>query len=182
VGLIVHELVGNAVRYSDDQDLEPRIERDGVEIVIRVANTTSDDRADRLKARSAELTTLVACGSYTRALQHAAVLPLTERSEVDFEVHLGDLGQTIEIRVTNKAHPSRAAILEREFQRTRGDSKVAFARALQRSNRLPEGTTLLGLARIAMESAVGIEVRGDRVVITARIESSYGPSSRKSGL
>ena len=78
----------------------------------------------------------------------------------------------------NKAHPSRVTILEREFHRTRGDSaREAFARALQRLQKLPNGTTMLGLARIATESTLQVDVSGDRVTVTARIETATNRST-----
>jgi len=103
-------------------------------------------------------------------------------SEIEMEVHMSDTGQGIDVRVANKAHPSRVAILEREFTRTKNDTApAAFARALQRLQRLPEGTTMLGLARIAMDAALQMEVDGDRVVITARVEARYNGGPPSSG-
>jgi len=55
VGLVVHELLENAVRYGDEQELELRLEKREKEIVICVVNTTTDDRALRLRALVDEL-------------------------------------------------------------------------------------------------------------------------------
>ncbi len=101
-------------------------------------------------------------------------------TEIEFEIHTSDAPVFMEIRVTNRAHPSRVAILEREFQRTHTDSaREAFARALNRLQRLPEGTTMLGLARIAMESALSLDVSGDRVSVTARVADHGSGPQRK---
>jgi len=47
VGLIVHELIENAVRYGDEKELEVRLERTGDEVLICVVNTTTDERASK---------------------------------------------------------------------------------------------------------------------------------------
>ena len=78
VGLIVHELVENAVRYGDDKELEVRLERRDDEVVIRVANTTNDERAQKLRGVFDELAKLSPAEGYTRALKHAATLPAAE--------------------------------------------------------------------------------------------------------
>jgi hypothetical protein len=99
-------------------------------------------------------------------------------ADVELQVYIAELGSAVDVRVSNKAHPSRVAILEREFQRTRGDSaREAFARALQRLQKLPNGTTMLGLARIATEATLQVEVSGDRVIVSARVEISTNRSS-----
>jgi hypothetical protein len=75
VGLIVHELIENAVRYGDDQELELRLERSNDDVVIRVINTTTEERATSLRKVIEELTRLSPADAYTRALHHAASLP-----------------------------------------------------------------------------------------------------------
>jgi len=90
-------------------------------------------------------------------------------AEVELELRI-DAAQGVEITVSNKAHPSRVALLEREFQKARAESgKEGFTRALQRLQKLPEGATMLGLSRLMMEAAVNLEVTADRVVLTARV-------------
>lgn len=93
-------------------------------------------------------------------------------SEVELELRFLESLKSggIEIRVSNKAHPSRLALLDKEYQRTRAEpAREAFAKALQRTQRLPEGATMLGLSRIAMEASLTLEVSGDRVVLIARV-------------
>jgi hypothetical protein len=78
VGLIVHELIENAVRYGDEKDLEVRLERNDEEVVVSVANTTTDERAEKLRGVFDALVKLAPADAYTRALHHAASLPSTE--------------------------------------------------------------------------------------------------------
>src|SRR5690349_1481675 len=78
VGLIVHELIENAVRYGDEQELEVRLERSQDDVVIRVINTTSDERAESLRKVFEELAKLPPADAYTRALQHASSLPASQ--------------------------------------------------------------------------------------------------------
>ena len=78
VGLIVHELIEYAVRYGDEKELEVRLERAHGEVVIRVANTTSDERAAKLREVFDNLTALSPQTAYAAALQHASSLPKTE--------------------------------------------------------------------------------------------------------
>jgi len=78
VGLVVHELIENAIRYGDDKELELRMERFEGSVVIRVANTTSDDRAQRLVAIFSEMMAVSPGDAYARALQNAAGRPSIE--------------------------------------------------------------------------------------------------------
>ncbi len=48
VGLVVHELVENAIRYGNDAELELRVEHWESELGVVVANTTTEERADEL--------------------------------------------------------------------------------------------------------------------------------------
>jgi hypothetical protein len=75
VGLVVHELIENAVKYGDEKELELRIERVPGSVVIRVANTTTDDRARKLREIFDQLSSVAPADAYTRALQRAATLP-----------------------------------------------------------------------------------------------------------
>jgi signal transduction histidine kinase len=93
--------------------------------------------------------------------------------QVEVELAVSALRKQAEIRVANRAQQSRIALLKKEFDSIRGGGETAnavFARALQRLQRLPQGTTMLGLARIAMESDLTLEVRGDQVVMVAKIQ------------
>lgn len=78
VGLIVHELIENAVKYGDEQELDLRIERTEGAIVIRVSNTTTVERATKLQQIFGRLTSLPPAEAYTRALKNAATLPEAE--------------------------------------------------------------------------------------------------------
>jgi len=90
-------------------------------------------------------------------------------TDIELELRV-DTANGVEIKVANKAHPSRVALLEKEFQKTRTESaREAFTKALQRLHKLPEGATMLGLSRIMMEASVNLQVTADRVVVTARV-------------
>lgn len=78
VGLIVHELIENAVRYGDEQELEVRLERAKHEVIISVVNTTSEERSTKLRRIFEDLAALSPAMAYARALQHASSLPKTE--------------------------------------------------------------------------------------------------------
>ena len=92
------------------------------------------------------------------------------KSDVEVSISMSRSGQSIDIRVKNWAHPSRLAILEREISRNRAnDPREAFARALERLNRLPEGSSMLGLARVGLESNLDVQIGPGFVVTTARI-------------
>ena len=78
VGLVVHELIENAIRYGDEKELELRMERSEGVVVIRVANTTSDERAKKLSAAFSEMMSASATDAYARALQTAAGRPSIE--------------------------------------------------------------------------------------------------------
>jgi hypothetical protein len=75
IGLVVHELVENAVRYGDDNELELKIERTGDEVAVSVANTVSDGDDRNLKERFDEITRLPPREAYIAAMQRAATLP-----------------------------------------------------------------------------------------------------------
>ncbi|HKP61338.1 MAG TPA: hypothetical protein VJV78_31635, partial [Polyangiales bacterium] len=93
-------------------------------------------------------------------------------SEVEFELSIARDGSGVEVRVRNRAMPTRLAVLQREFQRVAGDTASAsFNRALQRLQKLPAGASMLGLSRVAMEATLQLEVAEDRVSITARLEA-----------
>ena len=78
VGLIVHELIENAVRYGDEEELEVRLERLENDVVIRVINTASDDRAAALRKVFEELAKHAPAAAYARALKHASSLPVSQ--------------------------------------------------------------------------------------------------------
>jgi len=98
-------------------------------------------------------------------------------SEVKFEL-FADAGQAVVVRVSNKAHPSRVAILEREVRRNAATNpREAFARALERLQHLPEGSTMLGLARVSLEAELAVDTTTNGVVATAKIDTNSARTS-----
>lgn len=92
-------------------------------------------------------------------------------ADVEFEIHMSDGGAGLDVCVRNSAHASRLVVLEREFARIQADpGGEAFKQAPQRVARLPQGTTMLGLPRVAMESTLQFAIKGDRVEILAHVE------------
>lgn len=87
---------------------------------------------------------------------------------IDPEIH--GFARSVEVRVSNTASTQRIALLQKEFERI-GSSTAseAFARALERLKRLPQGSSMLGLSRIAAEARMTLQVSQDRVLIVARI-------------
>jgi hypothetical protein len=75
VGVIVHELIENAIRYGTDEELELRVEREEESMAITVANTTTNDQADRLRQVLTELNAVEPRDAYFRALSQAAHQP-----------------------------------------------------------------------------------------------------------
>ena len=101
-------------------------------------------------------------------------------SDLELEIHMSDKGVGLDIFVRNNAHPSRLLLLEREFQRIRAEPGAeAFNRAMQRMTRLPQGSTMLGLSRVAMESQLQVDIQGDRVEISAHVEIGSRATSRQ---
>lgn len=93
-------------------------------------------------------------------------------AHIEVEVAISSLRKQAEVRVANRAQMSRIALLKKEYEGLRGSTETAnaaFARALQRLQRLPQGSTMLGLARIAMESELLLEVTGDQVTMIAKV-------------
>ena len=91
-------------------------------------------------------------------------------SLVELRVAMSPGRKTIEIAVSNRAHPSRVALLQKEFERIESTSpKDAFNAALQRLPKLPPGTSMLGLARIAMEAPIKLKLERDMVTLEASI-------------
>jgi hypothetical protein len=99
----------------------------------------------------------------------------------------GDVGARIEltismdwklvefcIRVVNQAQLARIRVLEREFSRTQeGSATDAFAQAVQRLRQQPQGTAMLGLARVVSAATVTLDVRASTVTMNAQI-GRYG--------
>lgn len=95
------------------------------------------------------------------------------QSMIELNVTLSSARKSADIRVANRAQLSRIALLKKEYEGiTKADdtATTVFARALERLQRLPQGSTTLGLARIAMESAITLEINGDQVVMNARVQ------------
>jgi hypothetical protein len=101
------------------------------------------------------------------------------KADVELALCVHRAGQAIDIRVSNRAHPSRLAILEREVHRNRANEpREAFARALERLQRLPEGSSMLGLSRVALESTLDVEIGIDSVTMTAHVVAGAQPGPR----
>ena len=75
VGLVVHELVENAIRYGDERDLELSLERSGERIMISVANTTSEQQVGSLRAFLSDLVQLPPEQAYSQALAASVTRP-----------------------------------------------------------------------------------------------------------
>jgi anti-sigma regulatory factor (Ser/Thr protein kinase) len=78
---------------------------------------------------------------------------------------------TFEIRVVNRAVQSRISILQKEIRRldTLG-AEEGLVDAMKRAARLPQGCSMLGLARLRLEARVTLEfdIQGERVLVVAR--------------
>lgn len=84
-----------------------------------------------------------------------------------------DRGQHgVELKVSNKAHAKRTALLKQEFasMSTTESARDSFSRALERAKSLPPGISMLGLARIVTEADVGLKIHDDYVTFTAAIK------------
>ena len=89
---------------------------------------------------------------------------------LELRIDRGHLG--VELKVSNKAHPKRMALLKQELEAmsTGGGAKDAFSRALERAKSLPPGISRLGLARIVTEAQVDLKIQDDYVTFTAAIK------------
>ncbi len=108
VAVIVHELVENAVRYGDDKELELRIERKDDSFVVCVVNTTSSERAEKLRHVLAELTSLAPGAAYERALRVAGSLPADQSG-----LGLARVRYEGAVELTLETSPGRVAITAR---------------------------------------------------------------------
>lgn len=111
VGLVVHELVENAVKYGDDQELELHIERNKSDVVVCVTNTATPDRAVRLERSFGDLMQFSPEVAYAEALRAAPSLPPSEsrlglpriRFEARFEVSLQSSPGRVSITARGRA-------------------------------------------------------------------------------
>ena len=87
---------------------------------------------------------------------------------IEFVVQHLEREAVIVIRVTNRSQLARIRILEREFAKAARGTGNALEVAVARASRMPEGTSMLGLARLAGQGDVTLEVKGDSVTMTAR--------------
>jgi hypothetical protein len=128
--------------------------------VVAMSGAAGDKVADRVGIVLQEL--LENAVKYGDAIGH-----------IEVDVGISSVRKQAEIRVANRAQASRIALLKKEYDGVRGNTETAsaaFARALQRLQRLPQGTTMLGLSRIAMESELSLEVQGDQVTMVAKVQ------------
>ena len=93
-------------------------------------------------------------------------------SNVRMELRIDRGHHGIELKVSNKAHPKRMALLKQELDsiKTADGGKDAFSRALERAKSLPPGISRLGLARIVTEAQVDLKIHDDRVTFIAAIK------------
>jgi hypothetical protein len=75
VGLVVHELVENGIRYGDDFELDLRIERGEDAFVVSVLNTAHDEQVEVLMAAFRAAQEGTPLEAYTRALHASVALP-----------------------------------------------------------------------------------------------------------
>lgn len=92
-------------------------------------------------------------------------------SNVKMELRIDGGRQGVELKVSNKAHPKRMALLKQELESmsTAEGAKDAFSRALERAKSLPPGISKLGLARIVTEAEVDLKILNEYVTLTAAI-------------
>jgi hypothetical protein len=92
---------------------------------------------------------------------------------VEISVEYNSAAGCVTVEVSNYAQPARIRVLEREFASCAGESATdAFTRAVGRLQRLPQGTTMLGLARLSSEATLHLDVQGLRVTVSALVEKS----------
>ncbi len=101
-------------------------------------------------------------------------------ANVELDVSFHETSSSLVIRVSNHARPARIRVLERELARIDDyGGTEAFSSAIDRLKHLPEGFSMLGLARVATVAALDIETRGTRVSAIARF-GNFPPHLRSS--
>jgi hypothetical protein len=75
VGLVVHELIENAIKYGDEIELELRVEKYDSALAVIVSNTVSDEAAERLSKRFDELEGSDPATAYLDAVRDAVLKP-----------------------------------------------------------------------------------------------------------
>lgn len=94
----------------------------------------------------------------------------TVGTSVQFDLRLAKLGERFLVRVTNGAVSSRVRLLEEEMRRIRrSPGREAYVEALERARKLPEGKSMIGLARAGYEGDVALRViaRDGTVIVEA---------------
>jgi hypothetical protein len=89
---------------------------------------------------------------------------------IDFWLQIPSGRRGVELSVSNHAHPRRIALLQQELDAFGPNPKDTLARAVQRLPRLPQGVSMLGLARIMSEAVVVLKVEADLVTVNATIQ------------
>ncbi len=99
-------------------------------------------------------------------------------SEIEFELDVAPdaapnaASGAIALSVCNRANLTQIRVLENEFSRLAVAGALAddvFARALERAKHLPQGSSMLGLARIVSEAELKLRVEREQVTVSARI-------------
>jgi hypothetical protein len=75
LGMIVHELVENAMRYGDERGLDILVARSATDVLVRVANSATDEHAEKLHALIDSLAHREPREAYIDALRLAPALP-----------------------------------------------------------------------------------------------------------
>lgn len=136
---------------------------DHLEPLRQYAEIAIKTRADEPSAEKASIV--------VQELLENAVKYSEPSSEIELEVSIATDSSRFVVVVRNTAAPSRLTALQREFKRVSGDTAHAsFTRALQRLQKMPVESSMLGLSRVAMEATLQLQVEADRVTITAHVD------------
>lgn len=73
VGMVVHELVENAIKHGDERELEVRLEHDADHVVICVTNTADPARAKEFQGLFERQAALNASVAYAEALKRSVI-------------------------------------------------------------------------------------------------------------
>lgn len=145
---------------------------DHIEPLRRCADVSIRARADEATADKATIV--------VQELLENAVKYGNPTSDIEFELSIASDGASFDVCVRNRALPSRLAVLQREYQRVVGDTAHdSFSRALKRLQKLPQGTSMLGLSRVGVEAVLRLEVDGDCVTVTARVDIVGSPNPKR---
>jgi hypothetical protein len=120
--------------------------------------------ADRLPAAAAQRVSLAAYELLSNAMNYASL-----SSDVVLEI-VQNADRTI-VRTANDAIGARIAMLREQVDKIRSDSEGAFVQELKRSMKGGHTRAMLGLARIAFEVGLklDLDITGQRVRVSAEL-------------